>query len=114
MISEPCFYIFEWHIPNKRKDPDNISSLGRKLIFDSLQVAGKLPNDNLAYIVGTADVYTIDGFVGVRVKAIPLTELDGYVKVELMVLENEKIRNRQTNKQKDSRPSNKRGTANPR
>ena len=36
---------FVWFCRNRRKDPDNISSAGRKIILDGLVSAGILQND---------------------------------------------------------------------
>lgn len=85
-ITELSFYHFEWSIHNQRKDPDNISAFGRKVIFDAMQVAGVLPNDNLKYIVGTADTYVMAEEPSVTIHQIPLTELNGYVTVPVVKL----------------------------
>lgn len=49
-IDYPAWYTFTWYVKNQRTDPDNISH-GVKYIFDGLVQAGKLPNDNLKYVV---------------------------------------------------------------
>ncbi len=50
VINCPAHYTFTWHVKDKRTDPDNIS-YAQKFIFDGLVVAGKLPNDNLRWVV---------------------------------------------------------------
>lgn len=96
-ITELSFYHFEWHIPDMRKDPDNISAFGRKVIFDALQVAGVLPRDSLKYVIGTADTYVVDTEPHVLIHRFPLTELNGYVTVPVMEL----------NKHENKRPTRK-------
>tara|TARA_R110000868_G_scaffold264199_2_gene522803 strand:+ start:51 stop:398 length:348 start_codon:yes stop_codon:yes gene_type:complete len=48
-ITKPADYTFTWYVPNKRSDPDNIA-FGAKFVFDGLQVAGKLDNDNFKMV----------------------------------------------------------------
>ena len=103
-ITELSFYHFEWHIDSRRKDPDNISAFGRKVIFDAMQVAGILPNDNLKYIVGTADTYVLDEEPYVLVHRMPLTDLNGYVTIP--VVELKKHENKRPIGKVISRPSN--------
>lgn len=82
-----------------RKDPDNISSLGRKIIFDALQVAEKLPNDNLKYIIGTADTYILDSEQFVKIRTLAIDELNGYATIPVEIIKNHE--KRRTNKQGD-------------
>lgn len=58
-ITEASFFHFEWHIPNKKRDPDNISSYGRKVILDAFVKNGKLENDNLKWIKGFTDSFVL-------------------------------------------------------
>ena len=66
MFSWPGKLSFEWHIKNARRDPDNISSGGRKVILDAMQkitlLDGQkfLPNDSLKYITGFSDQFIVD------------------------------------------------------
>lgn len=48
-----------WHIKNARKDPDNIS-FAKKFILDGMQQAGLIPNDNMKYVKGFQDIFSID------------------------------------------------------
>lgn len=59
-ISFPVFLHFSWYEPNRRRDPDNISSFGRKVIQDALVSCGVLKDDGWKYIVGFADHFYID------------------------------------------------------
>jgi len=79
----PHFYHFHWLLPNKRKDPDNISSFVHKIIFDALQVAGIIENDNLKNVVGIADTFEI-GEPGIVITAIPLTQISDSVIIPIM------------------------------
>lgn len=42
-------YTFNWHLSDKRQDPDNIST-AVKYFFDALQELEKIPNDNWEYV----------------------------------------------------------------
>ena len=44
-ITKPVSMTYVWHEPNKRRDLDNISSFGRKVIQDALVNSGVLEND---------------------------------------------------------------------
>lgn len=65
-IDEPVRLKFTWHVKNKRTDPDNISSAGRKVILDSMQkvpINGHdmmLPRDSFKYLIGFIDEYVFD------------------------------------------------------
>lgn len=80
----PHFYHFTWLVKDYRKDPDNISAFGHKIIFDAMQVSGVLDNDNLKNVVGLADTYIVNGETGVIIVAIPLTELSDSVIIPIM------------------------------
>lgn len=59
VLKTPIKIHYTWIEKNKRRDLDNISSVGRKFILDSLQLSGKLKNDNLNYVVGSSDSFQI-------------------------------------------------------
>ena len=44
-VTGPASIAFVWYEPNRRRDPDNFSSGGRKLILDGLVKAGILETD---------------------------------------------------------------------
>ena len=59
-FERPIRLHFLWIEPNARRDFDNISSFGRKVILDAMQTAGKLPNDNRKFVKGFSDEFAID------------------------------------------------------
>ncbi len=59
-IEKPVFMQYTWVEPNKRRDKDNISSFGRKVIQDALVSAGVLKDDGWKYVVGFADRFEVD------------------------------------------------------
>lgn len=56
----PQDFIFRWYCKNKKKDKDNISSGGRKMIFDTMVNIGFLPNDGWKEIGDWEDEFLID------------------------------------------------------
>lgn len=59
-IEKPVFMEYLWIEPNKRRDKDNISSFGRKVIQDALVSAGVLKDDGWKYVVGFSDRFDVD------------------------------------------------------
>lgn len=59
------FIEFEWREKNRRRDPDNITGAGHKLILDGLVKGGMLPNDGWDAIEGWTDRWTVDPRPGV-------------------------------------------------
>lgn len=59
-IDKPVFMEYTWIEPNMRRDKDNISSFGRKVIQDALVSAGVLKNDGWKYVVGFSDAFAVD------------------------------------------------------
>ena len=51
-IEKPVFMEYLWVEPNRRRDKDNISSFGRKVIQDALVQCGVLKDDGWKYVVG--------------------------------------------------------------
>lgn len=51
---------YTWYERNKRRDKDNVSSFGRKVIQDGLVKAGVLKNDGWAQIDGFSDAFRVD------------------------------------------------------
>ena len=56
----PVWMKYIWYEPNKRRDKDNISSFGRKVIQDALVKVGVLENDGWAYVDGFSDRFKVD------------------------------------------------------
>ncbi len=59
-IENPVELEFYWYEPNKRRDHDNVSSFGRKVIQDALVKASVLKDDGWDYIDGFRDVFLLD------------------------------------------------------
>lgn len=51
---------YRWYEPNRRRDLDNISSFGRKVIQDALVETRVLENDGWKNIVGFSDEFYTD------------------------------------------------------
>lgn len=54
-ITKPIDIHFIWHLNNKRRDLDGISSIMRKFILDGMVESGILENDNLKWVQGFQD-----------------------------------------------------------
>lgn len=59
-IEKPVYMEYSWFEKNKRRDLDNISSFGRKVIQDALVDAAVLKDDGWKYIVGFSDSFEVD------------------------------------------------------
>lgn len=59
-IEKPVFMEYLWVEPNRRRDKDNISSFGRKVIQDALVDTGVLEDDGWKYVVGFSDRFEVD------------------------------------------------------
>ena len=59
-IDKPVFMEYRWYERNKRRDLDNISSFGRKVIQDSLVYAHVRKNDGWKEIQGFSDTFFLD------------------------------------------------------
>ena len=59
-LEKPVFMEYLWVEPNKRRDKDNISSFGRKVIQDALVDTGVLKNDGWKHVVGFSDKFDVD------------------------------------------------------
>lgn len=51
---------YTWYERNRRRDKDNISSFGRKVIQDGLVKAEIIKNDGWAQIEGFSDEFRVD------------------------------------------------------
>lgn len=56
----PVVMRYDWYEPNKRRDKDNVSGFGRKIIQDALVSAQFLKNDGWNDIEWFFDVFHID------------------------------------------------------
>lgn len=59
-LFEPVVMHYTWVEKDKRRDKDNISSFGRKVIQDALVKAGYLENDGWSNIAGFSDGFEVD------------------------------------------------------
>lgn len=58
-ITKPVYIAYRWYEPDRRRDKDNISSFGRKVIQDALVKAHVLINDGWAQIADFEDQFFI-------------------------------------------------------
>ena len=49
-----------WHEPTKRRDPDNITGIGKKFVLDALVSCEILPDDGWAEVSGWSDLWVLD------------------------------------------------------
>jgi len=59
-IEAPVFMEYTWIEPSMRRDKDNISSFGRKVIQDALVQCGVLKDDGWKHVVGFSDRFEVD------------------------------------------------------
>lgn len=59
-IEKPVFMEYTWVEKDRRRDLDNISSFGRKVIQDALVDTGVLKDDGWKYVVGFSDRFQVD------------------------------------------------------
>lgn len=59
-IDKPVEMHYTWYEPNKRRDKDNISSFGRKVIQDALVQCGVLKDDGWRYVAWFSDRFEVD------------------------------------------------------
>jgi Holliday junction resolvase RusA-like endonuclease len=55
-----AFFEFTWFEKDRRRDPDNISGAGHKLIFDAMVKCGLIENDGWKQVAGYSDTFTIE------------------------------------------------------
>lgn len=59
-IKNPVWMLYRWYEPNKRRDLDNISAFGRKVIQDALVDTRVLQDDGWRYVKGFQDEFYVD------------------------------------------------------
>ncbi len=59
-IEKTVFMEYTWVEPSRRRDKDNVSSFGRKVIQDALVRAGVLKGDGWKYVAGFSDRFEVD------------------------------------------------------
>ena len=56
----PGRMVYSWYEPNKKRDLDNISSYGRKVIQDALVACRVIENDGWERVAGFEDMFFVD------------------------------------------------------
>ena len=59
-IKNPVVMTYAWYEPNRKRDLDNISSYGRKIIQDALVRCGVLHDDGWKQVRGFRDEFHVD------------------------------------------------------
>lgn len=59
-IHKPVVIHYKWVEKDMKRDLDNISSMGRKIIQDALVSTGVIPDDGWKQIVGFTDEFYVD------------------------------------------------------
>lgn len=59
-IEKPVELAYTWYERNERRDHDNVSGFGHKVIQDALVEAGTLKDDGWHEIIGYSDTFKID------------------------------------------------------
>ena len=59
-LPPPYHITFNWYCKDRKKDKDNISSMGRKCILDGLQKSGVIPQDSWNVVDGFSDFFFLD------------------------------------------------------
>lgn len=59
-FKKPVKMAYTWFEPNRKRDLDNISSYGRKIIQDALVNTRVLKNDGWKQIAGFSDEFDVD------------------------------------------------------
>ena len=59
-FEEPVYMIYHWYEKDRRRDKDNVSGFGRKVIQDALVKAKILKNDGWKDIDGFSDKWYVD------------------------------------------------------
>lgn len=77
-ITHPVHLSFTWFERDRRRDHDNVSSFGRKVIQDALVAGGVLYDDGWGYVASHSDSYAVDAKKP-RIELV-IVELPGKVK----------------------------------
>lgn len=76
-LKEPVYMSYLWVERDRRRDKDNVSAFGRKVIQDALVQTGRLRNDGWENVDGFCDEFSVD-------KARPRIEVTIYEADELI------------------------------
>ena len=75
-VHKPVHIHYEWKEGNRRRDKDNVSAFGRKVINDALQTTGVLPNDNNKWVDSISETWIYDKGYGCTVTITEVTAND--------------------------------------
>ena len=59
-FERPVRMAYSWYERDRKRDKDNVSAFGRKVIQDALVHTGVLKNDNWACVDGFSDQFEVD------------------------------------------------------
>ena len=59
-MDDPVYVYFTWYERDSRRDIDNVSGFGHKVILDALVRCGVLPDDSQKYVRGLSDTVVVD------------------------------------------------------
>ena len=59
-LKKPVRMEYRWYEPNRKRDLDNVSSYGRKIIQDALVATQVIQNDTWKQVVGFSDSFDVD------------------------------------------------------
>ena len=59
-LKKPVRMEYRWYEPNRKRDLDNVSSYGRKVIQDGLVATRVIQNDSWKQVVGFSDSFFVD------------------------------------------------------
>lgn len=59
-LKKPVRMEYRWYEPNRKRDLDNVSSYGRKVVQDGLVATQVIQNDSWKQVVGFSDSFFVD------------------------------------------------------
>lgn len=59
-LKKPVRMEYRWYEPNRKRDLDNVSSYGRKVVQDGLVATQVIQNDSWKQVVGFSDSFYVD------------------------------------------------------
>ncbi len=59
-VTGPVRVVCRWYLANRRRDLDNTRAFATKVLLDGLVVAGVLPDDSQAWVIGFQDDFALD------------------------------------------------------
>ena len=59
-LKKPVRMVYRWYEPNRKRDLDNVSGYGRKVIQDALVNCRVIENDSWKQVIGFSDEFYVD------------------------------------------------------